>query len=287
MYPGFTPYCTYLDTIFYIPLFTLTKFIWCYFIHLPSNFTSSYNPTSDLFLPLFIWRQTSVPTGTIRIIGAARCTGRTLEVVLGLVDSRGPDRWQAAQPQSLLWVCVHPEVPNSQPGSHSLTSARVSGRVEPGLTPGSPCPLPDTLVSPGSKHWFLHVMQLMQLISKYSSCYSLFMVPGASLLRVKELESCLSWGTASGNNTLRLFGLPFFFRFEYLLSSLLLLLCLSASQKWKPSHRANHKALVFHSREKCDQDPRDGIYDWCDVMLTLCDDYIKCLIDNILNNDII
>lgn len=38
------------------------------------------------------------------------------------MDLRGSDRWQAAQSQSLLWVGVHPEVPNSQSGSHSLTS---------------------------------------------------------------------------------------------------------------------------------------------------------------------
>ncbi|GLD55557.1 synaptic vesicle glycoprotein 2B-like protein [Lates japonicus] len=51
--------------------------------------------------------------------------GSTVEVVVGLMDTGDPDRWQAAQPQSLLWVGIHPEVPNSQPGSHSLTSVRV------------------------------------------------------------------------------------------------------------------------------------------------------------------
>ncbi|KAG7242612.1 hypothetical protein INR49_020325, partial [Caranx melampygus] len=50
--------------------------------------------------------------------------GSTLEVVVRLMDMGGPDRWQAARPQSLLWVGIHPEVPNLQPGSHSLTSVR-------------------------------------------------------------------------------------------------------------------------------------------------------------------
>ncbi|KAK2919732.1 hypothetical protein Q8A73_001936 [Channa argus] len=49
--------------------------------------------------------------------------GSTLEVVLRLMATT--DRWQAAQSLSLLWVGVHPEVPNSQPGSHSLTLVRV------------------------------------------------------------------------------------------------------------------------------------------------------------------
>lgn len=53
-----------------------------------------------------------------------------LEVVVGLMDSGGPDRWQPAQPQRLLWVCVHPEVPNFQPGSHSLALVRGRGGGE-------------------------------------------------------------------------------------------------------------------------------------------------------------
>lgn len=42
---------------------------------------------------------------------------------------RSADRWQAARLQSLPWVGVHPEVPNSSPGSHRLTSVRVSVRA--------------------------------------------------------------------------------------------------------------------------------------------------------------
>lgn len=54
---------------------------------------------------------------------------------MGLMDTGDPDRWQAAQPQTLLWVGIHPEVPNSQPGSHSLTSVRVTGRVAQQVQP--------------------------------------------------------------------------------------------------------------------------------------------------------
>lgn len=67
----------------------------------------------------------SRPFGDSLQAGGAPC----MEVVVGLTDSGGPDRWQAAQPRSLLWVGVLPEVPNSQPGSHSLTLVREAGRV--------------------------------------------------------------------------------------------------------------------------------------------------------------
>ncbi|KAK2853494.1 hypothetical protein Q5P01_006155 [Channa striata] len=59
--------------------------------------------------------------------------GSPPEVVLGLTDTT--DRWQAAQSLSLLWVGVHPEVPNSQPGSHSLTLVRGTGRVAQWVQP--------------------------------------------------------------------------------------------------------------------------------------------------------
>lgn len=65
---------------------------------------------------------------------------------MGLMDSGGPDRWQAAQPQSLQWVCIHPEVPNSQPGSRSLTLVRMAW-PHCGFNPSSPCPQSDTAQS--------------------------------------------------------------------------------------------------------------------------------------------
>lgn len=37
------------------------------------------------------------------------------------------DRWRAAQARSLLWACIHPEVPNCRPGSRSLTFGRDDG----------------------------------------------------------------------------------------------------------------------------------------------------------------
>lgn len=117
--------------------------------------------------------------------------------------------------QSLLWVCVHPEVPNFQPGSHSLTLVRGLGLAGShcGFTPSSPCPQADIvhiipLVCLGC-HVFLSFLDSAILYtfihlpaSHCSTYYSLCVAPGAdgaSVLGLNEVKESSELKTPSMN----------------------------------------------------------------------------------------
>lgn len=140
--------------------------------------------------------------------------------MVGLMDSRGPDRWQAAQPQSLLWVCIHPEVPNSQPGSHSLTLVRITWS-RCGFKPSSLCPQRDTaMFSP----LVCHSYRVSSILAHVDSC--------------KSFTLCATTGLKSTRQTRQLYVQ------RYCSTELFLQISASLQASW---YRANSKVLLlFH-----------------------------------------